>query len=110
RNGFWAITPFKYTNHMPISIRHLIPLLFFLFLILSSISFVFIPWSLWFSIPILLLYFILANYFAIKKFKELRYLSFFLPLFFFLLHFTYGLGSLFGLFNIFIPIKKGEIK
>ncbi|MCK5094357.1 MAG: glycosyltransferase family 2 protein, partial [Spirochaetes bacterium] len=98
RNGLWAILPFKYSKIMPVSWRHLIPLVFVSSLIgsiaISAFSSIFF-WLFWL---ILGSYFLSNAYFSIKiskKEKDLKYI-FIMPLIFGSLHLLYGLGSLWG--------------
>ena len=98
-NGIWAILPFKYTNIMPVSLRHLIPLIFVLSLIGFGISAFFSSVSL-LSFLLIVISYSLCNLgasfqTAIRK-KDLK-LLFLMPLIFFIFHFSYGLGSFWGL-------------
>jgi cellulose synthase/poly-beta-1,6-N-acetylglucosamine synthase-like glycosyltransferase len=109
RNGLWAILPFKFTDHAPVSWRHLVPLAFVssfmgslglwgLLSLLGSHSF----WSSLSLLSFLLIvgWYSLCNLFfsariALKG-KDLRYL-FVMPVIFAVLHIGYGLGSVWGL-------------
>lgn len=95
KNGIWAILPFKYTNVIPVSVRHLIPL-FFVVALIGSL-FLFPLLFFW----ILISYFVLNIYFSllISLKKGVRYF-FILPWLFFSLHFSYGLGSIYGLIKL----------
>ena len=97
-NGLWAIIPFKYTNTIPVSLRHLIPLAFVSGLIgLFALS-VFTPIFLWLFLFIIILYSLTNVYFSIKiaaKEKNIIYLLL-MPIVFATLHISYGLGSIFG--------------
>ena len=112
RNGFWAIYPFKFTDHMPVSWRHLIPLAFVLSLmgslglwrllsLLGSHGFLGLLSSLGLlSFLVIGSSYSLCNLFfsakvALKE-KDLRYL-FVMPVIFAALHIGYGLGSVWGL-------------
>jgi len=103
-NGLWAILPFKYSNIMPVSLRHLVPLVFVLSLIgfgLLSLINIFCLWAL---VGILGAYLLLNIYFSIQiaiKEKDLR-LFFLIPILFATLHISYGLGSVLGLIKCLI--------
>lgn len=95
-NGVWAILPFKYTNVVPISFRHVVPMLFVGSLIIGFLSgIVFHPLA-WTALLILGIY--LMTVFAISvtiavQQRSTRILTV-MPLVFVLLHIPYGLGSL----------------
>ncbi len=104
RNGLWAILPFKYSKIIPVSWRHLVPLVFVSSLIgtitLSAFSSIFF----WFFLLILGSYFLSNVYFSIKiskKEKNLKYI-FIMPIIFGSLHISYGIGSLWGLLRVVI--------
>lgn len=104
-NGKWNIIVLK-QDRKSLSIRHLVPLLFVLsiivLIILSFISKIF----LYVLVFELLLYILLGLFFAIKKTRNLLEI-FKMLLYFFLLHISYGLGSL---ISIFLRRGKGEKK
>jgi len=107
-NGLWAILPFRYTNIIPISLRHLVPLLF----VLSLTTFGLLTFVSSLSSSILLLmvgsYFLLNIYFSVKiaiKEKDLG-LLFVMPIIFVTLHFSYGLGSLYGVIKLLLPKQR----
>ncbi len=94
-NGKWNMILLK-EDRSGLSIRHLVPFAFVVFILISSIlGFVFKP--IWiFEISIILLYLILGFIFGIKsgaKGKEIIEM----PGLFFLLHCSYGLGYLSGI-------------
>ena len=104
RNGLWAILPFKYTNTMPVSWRHLVPLAFVTSLIGSAILSPFFPLFFWLFSFILGLYLLTNFYFSSKvafKQKDFRYLLT-MPIIFTSLHVVYGLGSLWGFLKVSI--------
>ena len=99
RNGLWTIYPLKYTENMPVSWRHLVPLVFVSGLIGSAALAAFSRIFFW---PFLLvvgsyglanIYF--STWIAIKE-KDFRHL-FAMPVIFLALHVNYGLGALCGL-------------
>lgn len=95
-NGMWAILPLKYTNVNPVSLRHYIPLVFVLSLMVLgllsfSCPFIFVAFLL-----IVVLYPLSNFYFSIQiasREKKMKLLPL-LPIIFFSLHLSYGLGSL----------------
>lgn len=85
KDGIWAILPLKFVK-IPLKLRHYIPLVFVLTLPLNIWPYILV--SLFFSFKI-----------AVKE-KDLRYF-FVMPIVFFCRHIGYGLGSIFGLFELF---------
>lgn len=105
-NGFWNLLTIFYTKNIKaLSIRHLIPLLFVLSLLLPVLlSFVFFPFV-YLSIFSLFIY-LLTLSFVIKK-VDLSETSFLHVLAsFIVLHFSYGVGSFLGLFHFAKLFKK----
>lgn len=101
QNGLWVILSTHYSKKA-YSLRHIIPLLFVLFLILGTIASIFSPIIRIPFLIILSLYLILSIYFSINvamKNKNLK-LFFSTLLSFWILHISYGLGSIYGLFLI----------
>ncbi len=101
-NGVWAILPFLYSNAMPVSWRHLVPVVFVTSLLGSAIlGFIAIPF-LWLFLAILGLYglgsFASSFQIAYQK-RDIRYLIV-MPFIFGILHIGYGLGSLWGVFKL----------
>lgn len=98
-NGLWAILPFTYSDVMPVSWRHLVPLTFVSVLIgaifLSLIS----PLGLWLLIGVGGMYLaanVVASTQVVIREKDIRYLPV-LSLVFMSLHLSYGAGSFWGL-------------
>jgi len=98
RNGVWAILPFAYSDVMPVSLRHLVPLGFVAALLGSSLLGLLWRPAHWLLLAILLAYG-LSNLAASAQVawreRGLRYLLA-MPLTFGMLHFGYGLGSCWG--------------
>src|SRR3989344_3853272 len=86
KDGIWVILPFKFIKR-PLKLRHYIPLIFVLTLLLS----------IWFYIPINLYF---SSRIALRE-KDLRYF-FIMPIVFFSRHFAYGLGSVLGFIKLII--------
>jgi glycosyltransferase involved in cell wall biosynthesis len=101
-NGVWAILPFIYSPIMPVSLRHLVPLMFVIALIGSAVLGFLLPLFFWLFLIILVSY-TLANLAACLQIawreRDPRYF-FLMPFVFGILHFGYGLGSLWGVFKI----------
>ena len=107
-NGLWSILPFKFGRKIYFSIRHYVPLFFVVYLVLLLLS---IGKSYFIMAP-LVLYSLLTFYFSTTiSIKEKNIYYFFtMPAAFFTLHFSYGVGSLFGLIKIILPSKNRNIK
>ncbi len=101
QNGLWVILSTHYSKKA-FSLRHIIPLLFVLFLIFGLIASIFSPISRIIYLSILSLYLILSIYFSLKISIKNKNLKLFFPTLFsfWILHISYGLGSLYGLFII----------
>ena len=105
-NGFWVIYSTKYAK-MPFSLRHLIPFVFVVSLLSSLIgSILYFPLIYLFS-GIIISYLITNLFFSIKNafskgFKILPLLA----VTFFTLHFSYGLGSIWGFIKLKISFFK----
>ncbi len=96
RNGYWAIFPIAFTDHFPVSVRHLVPLIFsFAMICLAIISFI-NSFALILLLLLISVYFMTAIVFTLRSAKN-KFRDFFsMPLLFFGLHFIYGLGSIYG--------------
>jgi len=97
-NGVWAILPFLYSPIMPVAWRHLVPLAY-VFGLLGSVTLGLLwPPFLWLWLAIVTVYGLasLAASFQIAwRERGPRYLAV-MPLAFAMLHFAYGLGSVWG--------------
>jgi len=106
-NGLWAIMPMKFVSHMPVALRHLVPLIFSTSLVgLGLLSLVSL---LLFRVFLLvfIVYLLTNSYFSIKvalKERDWR-CAFLMPFSFALLHISYGFGSFLGLLRV-IPSKQ----
>jgi glycosyltransferase involved in cell wall biosynthesis len=95
-NGVWAILPFRYSDVVPVSFRHLVPMLFVGFLIGTALL------GIWFHPLAFASLFVFGCYalttlavsasIAIEQ-RDARLLAV-MPIVFWSLHLTYGLGSL----------------
>lgn len=107
-NGLWNILTVYYTqNWSSLSLRHYIPLIFILSLIIPLLSsFIFPPLAL-LSILSILVYLIVVFFTIIKIFqKEKGHSMKHLFFSFVLLHFPYGWGSMIGIFRVLIMSLK----
>jgi glycosyltransferase involved in cell wall biosynthesis len=109
-NGMWAILPFAYTAAQPVSARHLIPLALVLWVILSLASWAVTPLG---RIPLTAALFAYAVAtalasidVAIRRHRLAYVLT--MPLVFPALHFSYGLGSLVGVFRLVSMRRQRE--
>ncbi len=102
-DGIWTTFPLKFGVRI-FSFRHLVPLVFvFSLIILALLSFFFSAFLKLFLL-ILVFYFSASLYFSFKvrlREGDLRFL-FLMPIIFSSRHYSYGSGSIFGLFKIII--------
>jgi len=97
-NGEWAILPFVYSDVVPVSLRHLIPLLFALALAAGVLL---LPWTI---LPLAAVVgpYLLANAAAscevAGRLRRPWYLAM-MPIAFLSLHLSYGAGSVYGMFR-----------
>jgi glycosyltransferase involved in cell wall biosynthesis len=95
-NGVWAVLPFRYTDVVPVSFRHLVPMFFVGSVILGSLLGLFFERLRVVPLVILGAYLLatvsVAASIAFRN-RALRML-FVMPVVFWSLHITYGLGSL----------------
>lgn len=96
-NGQWNMVLLK-KDKSALSIRHLIPFAFVLFLILSLLSGFWWHPIWWLGIAVICLHLILGLYFATKKTKKVSTI-FKMPILYMSLHIAYGLGYIKGLFK-----------
>jgi glycosyltransferase involved in cell wall biosynthesis len=96
-NGFWNLIILK-KNNAKLSIRHMIPFCFVLFLIITTL--LGIAWRPFWILEavVLSIYFSLAIFASLRKTKNIsRVMK--MPFLFFALHIAYGSGSIVGLFK-----------
>jgi glycosyltransferase involved in cell wall biosynthesis len=107
KDGVWAIYPLKFVK-TPFRFRHYVPLIFVSSLLGTGLLGIFFPISFRLFLFVIGLYFFVNLYFSAKitmKEKDLRYI-FALPIVFATRHFGYGLGSVWGLIKLPLPIEK----
>lgn len=100
-NGLWNIFTLYYTNTLKsLSLRHLVPFLFILSLLIPAFFSISYKPLIFVSIAIFIMYtlFILINSCYTSYLKQVNF--YFLFISFFLLHFSYGLGSLIALLRL----------
>lgn len=108
QNGLWNILTVCYTKDFSsLSLRHFVPLLFVLSILLPLIPAIFYWQFALLSLSSITLYFILIFFISLKiKDKNTSYFS--LIYTFLILHFSYGTGSLLGIFKL--PILAAKTK
>ena len=107
RNGIWAVYPIAFTNHLPVSLRHLIPMVFILTLSATIwLSFYYGFFSI-LSLIIAAVYLSASLIYSVKSAGKKYHYVLFMPFLFPGLHLTYGIGSVIGL--IMAVIKRMKI-
>jgi glycosyltransferase involved in cell wall biosynthesis len=106
QTGFWNILTVYLTKRLnAISLRHFIPLLFLSFLLLSLILSILNPFLCYVAIISILIY--IATIFTVSiRIVDRQTSVYFLVWSFIVLHFSYGFGSLIGLFRIHKLFEK----
>lgn len=98
-NGQWAVLPFLYSEVMPVSLRHLVPLLFVVALLIGAGALRWTPWVLAsIGIPYAAAN-LLASAHAALCARRLSHLAL-LPIAFGALHLGYGFGSIVGVLKV----------
>lgn len=102
RNGVWAILPFLYSDIVPVSWRHLVPLAFVLTLLGATVLSLVWPDALWVLYGVtgahVFINLAISARIAVRE-GDVRYLVA-MPVVFVCLHMGYGLGSLWGLLRV----------
>ena len=106
--GYWKV--FVNRKHKAVTtVRQLVPPLFVAFLFLGAISSVLIPFALWFYFAGFTLYILASLLSAASKAKSIS--SFFKILFsYYILHFSYGVGYLHGIWMFLVLNKKPGVR
>lgn len=107
--GFWKVRVIQ-KHKKPAAIRHLVPLMFILSLIFTSILSFFSTVGFYIFLAIVVPYILVDFYFSLKlslkyNIKALRYL----PIIFPILHISYGFGFLLGILNFYIFKSKKQV-
>lgn len=100
RNGYWAIYPIKFVKYIPVSIRHLIPLFFFLGISSGLVLSFYSELIKYFYLIMLFIYIHLGVIFSLKYTKKNPLYVLIMPFLFFILHYIYGLGSTIALIKL----------
>jgi glycosyltransferase involved in cell wall biosynthesis len=107
-NGYWNILTAYYTNTFSsLSVRHFIPLLFVLSILLPLLFIPVFPKIIYVSMLSLLSYLTLVIITSIRLKNDSNSIKY-LVMSFLVLHFSYGIGSLQGIFSIIKKYIKGE--
>lgn len=107
-NGFWNILTVYYTKTLnSLSLRHFIPLLFVLSLVVPIVISLVFPKILWIVFFSLVSYLSLVIIISLGLKNNSNSISY-LIISFLTLHFSYGLGSLMGIFSVINKYIKGE--
>lgn len=101
QNGKWNILTVYYTKQFnSLSLRHFVPMVFVLSLILPLLSSIIWLPLIWIAVASLSAYFLALTAICIKLSVNKRLNIFFLLCSFFVLHLSYGCGSLAGCFSV----------
>ncbi len=98
-NSFWVTYPRRFLLYMPVSWRHLVPLLFVISLTLALLLSLLSSFFLWLFLSIAGVYLLsnlIFSFMIAFREKNIGYM-FVVPVLFAMLHVGYGLGSLWGL-------------
>lgn len=107
-NGFWNILTAYYTKTLSsLSLRHFIPLLFVLSLIIPLIGSVIVPQVLWITLFSLISYLSLVIIISFRLKSSPNTIGYLITSFL-TLHLSYGWGSLMGIFSVINKYIKGE--
>jgi len=106
-NGFWNILTAYFTKTLTsLSLRHFVPLIFILSLVLPLMASLLFPPLVWITILSSVSYLTLVIIMSFKL-REKSNHFFYLFISFITLHISYGLGSFMGIFSIINRIVKG---
>jgi glycosyltransferase involved in cell wall biosynthesis len=107
-NGFWNILTVFYTKQInSLSIRHFIPLLFLLSLLVPSLLSLFAPTFILITLLSAILYFLFTSVISLHLSIKKRLNYIYLVIAFAVLHFSYGIGSFVGLCKLpFLRLKN----
>ena len=108
RNGEWAILPFRYSDVVPVSLRHLLPMFFAGAVILTGLLALFFPGLRWLPLLVTVPYLSGAIWAAVRVALNARdaRLVFAMPVVFISLHLSYGIGSLWGAVRTLGPLLR----
>jgi len=107
-NGYWSILTAHYTKKLKsLSLRHFIPLIFVLSLLIPTLLSLLVPNLIYVTLFSLGSYLALVIIMSLKS-KDKGNSFFYLIMSFFTLHFSYGVGSLVGIFSLLGNYTKGK--
>ena len=107
RNGIWAVYPIALTDHFPVSLRHLVPMLFIIVLSGTILLSFYFKCFLILLLTISVVYLFTALIFSVKSVGKQYHYILFMPFLFLGLHLTYGFGSVIGIIKaVFKKINK----
>ena len=107
-NGYWNILTAYYTKQVSsLSLRHFIPLLLVLSLILPALFSPFLPYLVWLAYILLGSYLVLVIIISFRIKNSSNSIWFLIPSFL-VLHLSYGWGSLMGTFSVISKYIKGD--
>jgi GT2 family glycosyltransferase len=106
--GFWKVRVIQ-KHKRPASLRHLVPMLFVLSLISGAVLSIFFPLFRYLSLLLLLTYTVFASAFAVKASKGTMQHVFSVIWSFVILHISYGLGFLNGIFAFYVTRNKDSV-
>lgn len=108
QTGLWNLLTIYYTkNYKSLSLRHLIPLFFLLSLIIPAAAAIWFPFLGFISLASLTAY-IISVVIVSLSIKEKKDSLYYILIAFVVLHFSYGTGSLLGLFRIDLLFKDAK--
>jgi len=112
RNAFWAIYTLNFVKYFALKLRHLVPMVFFLSLLITSLLGIFFhPFFLVLLFVILVPYSAMNLYSSFKMTeKDCIHLFFILPFLFFTLHISHGMGSFWGLLKMIFSRQFWEYR
>jgi lipopolysaccharide/colanic/teichoic acid biosynthesis glycosyltransferase/glycosyltransferase involved in cell wall biosynthesis len=102
QDGVWAVLPFAHTKYLPVTWRHLAPLVFVAGLLVSTALALVVPGVRWMPLAILAAYgaaTTIASVHVANRARDTRYLAL-MPVVFAVRHFAYGLGSCWGVIRL----------
>lgn len=112
RNGMWAILPFRWSDGIPVSLRHLVPMIFALALLASAALSPFLWMARWVLLILTGTYagaaLVAATEVAFKKRSPGMIVL--MPLVFASLHLPYGFGSLWGAVCLTLNIDEAKTR
>lgn len=112
RNGFWAIYTLKFVKYFALKVRHLIPMVFFLSVLISSVLGFLYNQNFLILLAVILFPYLVMNLLSSLKIANNNgvHLLFVLPVLFFVLHMSHGIGAFWGLLKTIFSRQFWEYK